>query len=252
MIEDGNVPGEGRDSNPGTCETQTLRTVTGLLSGCQEHRLIGVVVGVPGSGKTTAAMEYAASHHDVVYCRMTRAAEKARAGMQQISAAISGGRDWTTSEFETYQSIERSLGGMVSPLLVLDESQNMADRLLECIRDLYDVCGIGLVLIGNPTLPNRWSRRGQHRRQSFDQLRGRIGPQIELPRPLAKDIDTIIESYGVDGAESRKLLAATARQRGGLHNLAAVLRIARRIQPEGPLTVDTVREAIGMSGGLDQ
>ena len=247
------VSDEASGSNRMCKTTPTFEAITNLLSGCQETRLLGVVVGAPGTGKSTATEAYAAGRRGAVYCRMERVAEKSRAGMLLILEAVERCKPYLVSEFDASQRIKRAMRDMADPVLILDEAQHMSDGLLESARDIYDGCEMGLVLVGNPTLQERWSGKGGRRRQTFDQLRGRMGPQLTLKRPTEKDIGGILRHHGIEDDSTREKLATLAREPGGLHNTDPVLSIARRIQGDDkPLTTGSVHAALAIakSGGF--
>ena len=62
MIEDRTIPGGTSSSKPAVCPTRTAEAITRLLSSCHAYRLLGVVAGEPGTGKSTAATAYASAH----------------------------------------------------------------------------------------------------------------------------------------------------------------------------------------------
>ena len=55
------------------CETPTALRILNLLSRCHEKREIGVIVGLPGVGKTYAINRYAHHHPEVYVCTMSPA-----------------------------------------------------------------------------------------------------------------------------------------------------------------------------------
>ena len=234
MIEDRTIPGGTSSSKPAVCPTRTAEAITRLLSSCHAYRLLGVVAGEPGTGKSTAATAYASAHPNALYCRMVKSAERPSPGLRRIAAAVGGDAAANAGADGAYQAIVSALRERPDALVVLDEAQHMDNDLLECIRGFYDECGIGLVLIGNFGLTARWSGQGDRGRcHNFTQLRGRLGPQLALPRPLAEDVEALIGHHGIMGKASHKLLHRSASYPGGLHNVEYVLRIARGLAGEG-------------------
>ena len=223
------VPGEASPANPEICPTHANQRITRVLSACDTYRLFGLVIGEPGTGKTSAAEHYAASHEDAVYCRMGQSAHNTRAGLGQIASAL-GMRLNGASEDDAQKAIASHLGYSDSRFLVLDEAQRMSDGLLEHVRDFYDTQGIGVALVGNRGLVDRWTGRRNGRSHDFGQLRGRFGPQVEMTKVLADDVATIARHHGITDAASTKILKHAAGLPGGLHNVAQVLTIARALQ----------------------
>lgn len=250
MIEDRTIPDKAVSSKSTICATRTAAAIDRLLASCHHHRLIGVVIGEPGTGKTTAAGDYTARRRDAVYCRIPKSADKLQPGLLRIGAALGGYTVPNASANDAYFEVVRALQYREGALLILDEAQHMADDLLEAVRDLYDEGDLGLALIGNPELAERWSGRGNRQRYgTFAQLRGRLGPQLELPRPLTEDIEAVIRHHGIDGKASEKLLTQAAGRPGGLHNVEYVLRAARSLAGDGkPLSFGVLKDAAVITG----
>ena len=247
MIEATSVPDEAGGDKPGACRTPTSARIESLLSVCHQYRLIGVLVGESGSGKTTTGEGYAKLHPGVCYCRMRPAAAKTRWGLAEVAAALGIHGIHRTNEHEASLTIGADLDYPGSECLILDEMQYAGDELLEYIRGFWDTCRIGVVMIGNPTLTDRWS--GQRAgRQSFDQLRGRIGPQAILRGPSLDDVTAIARHHGVTDDGATNVLWEASLLPGGLHNVAQVLQVARAIHAEGPLSEDSLRKAALLTG----
>ena len=239
------VPGEASPANPEICPTHANQRITRVLSACDTYRLFGLVIGEPGTGKTSAAESYAAStsHGDATYCRMGQSAHNTRTGLGQIASAL-GMRLDGASEDDAQKAIAYHLRYSDSPFIILDEAQRMSDGLLEHVRDFYDTQGIGVVLVGNRGLVDRWTGRRNGRSHDFGQLRGRFGPQVDMKKVLADDVTTIARHHGITDAASTKVLKHAAGLPGGLHNVAQVLTIARALQGDDkPPSAESLRAA---------
>ena len=153
-----------------------------------------------------------------------------------------------TGEYVIHRLVERNLGDRRARLLILDESQYMSDELLGCVRDLYDRCGIGIVLVANFSLSARWSARRAARKAVFEQILGRLGPRVEVHAPLAGDVEAIMRQHRIEDEASRKLLSRAAATDGGLHNIERILRVAQGSGGDRKLTPAALRDAAMIAG----
>ena len=119
----------------------------------------------------------------------------------------------------------------------------MSDGLLMHVRDFYDTLEIGVVLIGNRGLTDRWTARRAARRHSFVQLRGRIGPHDEMRKVRTDNVIAIARHHSITDAGGTKVLREQANFPGGMHNVAQVLTMARALQGDGAPSADAVRKA---------
>lgn len=229
-------------ANPGFCLTPTAQSITNLLTFCQRHGQIGVVVGDPGTGKTTAVRAFQEAQAGVVYCRMTKAAAKLQPGLVRLAHAVGAYASPNGGANELYQDIIRAMEMRSNLLLILDEAQHMDDELLETIRDLYDESSnplmlrqVGLVLVGNYGLTDRWTDRSAKRRKfsNFKQLRGRVGPMLDFGAPTADDVTALCAHHGIAGRQAYALVTKVAADSGGLHNVANLLRVASQLAGPG-------------------
>lgn len=246
-------------ANPGFCLTPTARDITSLLTFCQRYGQIGVVVGDSGTGKSTAVQAFQEAHSGVVYCRMTKAAAKLQPGLVRLAHGLGAYVSQNGGANELYQDIRRTLELRSDLLLILDEAQYMDDELLESVRDLYDESNdprqnrqMGLVLVGNHGLTDRWSDRSAKRRKfnNFKQLRGRLGPMLDLRAPTVDDVSALCAHHGITGRQACGMIAKVATAPGGLHNVANLLRVA--VQLAGPGAAISPRhldEAALVTGG---
>ena len=242
---------EAPPSNSPFCQTPTATGITDVLLACHHYRLLGTVIGNPGTGKSGAATSYAGSVSiGVAHVSMVKTARGVQAGLLHLLRSIGTGR-WAaraTREYEAQVMVEEAIKLELVELLIVDEAQHLSDDMLECLRDLYDHCGIGLVWMGNFTLSDRWAGRRGARTRAFEAILGRRGPQIEIDALGDGDIDALATHYGIDDAASRDVLARAASARGGLHNVDRMLRVVGRGGGGRQLTAEALREAAMIAG----
>jgi DNA transposition AAA+ family ATPase len=194
----------------------------------------------------------------VVYCRMTKAAAKLQPGLVRLAHALGAYVSPNGGANELYQDIRGTLELRSSLLLILDEAQHMDDELLETVRDLYDESNdaqrdrqMGLVLVGNYGLTDRWTDRSAKRRKfsNFKQLRGRLGPMLDFGAPTAEDVSALCGHHGITGRQACGMIAKVATAPGGLHNVANLLRVAVQLAgPGGAISPRHLDEAALVTG----
>jgi hypothetical protein len=245
-------------ANRGFCLTPTARDITSLLTFCKQYGQIGVVVGDPGTGKTTAVRAFQEAQDGVVYCRMTKASSKLQPGLVRLASAFDVQASQNGGAHELYQSVSYAMQQRSDLMLVIDEAQYMDDELLETIRDFYDEHNdarshnrLGLALVGNYGLTDRWADRSPRRRNvsNFKQLRGRLGPVLDFAKPSAEDIASLCEHHGIVGKQSCALVAKASNAPGGLHNAANLVRVAKQLSEQADtISYRSLEEAAIVTG----
>lgn len=240
---------EGGKANGEFCQTPTARDIMNVLSVCQAQGWIGVVVGQPGTGKTTAITAYAGeSWSGAKVCRMTRAAAKLQPGLVRLASAIGAYVEPHRGAHDIHQELVVVASNMDRGLIILDEAQHMDDDLLEAVRDLYDETRVGIVLVGNHELTSRWSDQSNRRRyNNFAQLRGRIGPQIDLSHPSAEDVEEICRHRGIEGARAVEIVKKAAKLPGALQKVRNLFEVASELG-DGRITYTSLKQAAPVVG----
>ena len=151
-------------------------------------------------------------------------------------------------------------GGGRKVLLVVDEAQKLAVRVLETIRDLYDRGdaaregnrtghAFGCVLVGNPTF---MGKGGVQRTASFETLISRLTHNVRLPAPNRAECISFALSIWQDEVLVREL-ADLGMSKGNLRSMAIAARRTEQIADGGPgggiVTIQHLRLAIKMMGG---
>lgn len=249
MLADQSLREAAAPPTPEARTTPTASAITDILSSCHQYALLGTVIGSPGTGKSTAALDYTEScGRGVVYCSMVKTADTVRSGLLHILLSLGGNTGPNAGEYAIHRLVEKGLEDRKTRLLILDEVQYASDELLGCVRDLYDRCDMGIVWIGNFSLSARWSGRRAARKAVFEQILGRLGPRIEVHSPLAGDIEVILRQHGIEDEASRKLLSRAAATDGGLHNVERILRVAQGPRGDRNLSAAALRDAAMVAG----
>ncbi|EPT1861800.1 AAA family ATPase, partial [Campylobacter jejuni] len=67
-----------------------------------------------------------------------------------------------------------------SKVLIIDESEHLPFRALECLRRIYDFSNTALILVGTRKLKNNLTGIGRNDYNEYGQLSSRIGAKWEL------------------------------------------------------------------------
>lgn len=141
-------------------------------------------------------------------------------------------------------------------ILIVDEAQKLAGRVLETIRGLWDrgepardgnlsAPAFGCVLVGNPTF---MGKGGVQRVASFEALLSRLSHNLQLPRPNRKEC---LEFAGTIFSDQQLIqeLADLGQTKGNLRSMAIASRNAQQRAGDGPVTLAILLIVIKMMGG---
>ena len=78
--------------------------------------------------------------------------------------------------------------------------------------------------MGNETVYTRIE--GVGRTPQFAQLFSRVGMRLGRRAPVKRDVEMLLDAWGIDGAEERRLLSAVSRKPGALRGMTKTLRMA--------------------------
>jgi DNA transposition AAA+ family ATPase len=159
--------------------------------------------------------------------------------MEGICAAV-GVREPTPSRRSaTLMERVRGSGG----LLIVDEAQHLSSGALDQLRTIHDLTKIGVAVAGNSEVFARID--GDGRKGLFAQFRSRIGMRLTRGKPLAADVEAMLDASGVTGAGERRLLRVVANKPGALRGVSKTLRVAHILAAgEGvPMTEAHLRAA---------
>ncbi|MDX9862175.1 MAG: AAA family ATPase [Rhodospirillales bacterium] len=219
--------------------TATAQEIVGVLQWCKTAQDFGVVVGVPGIGKTKtfeyfrevtphvwmATLEPSVRGVHQVLTRLCHVMKIAERRPTMLSTAIS--------------DFVKGKGG----LIIVDEAHQATIEALDQLRAFADpdVGGTGVVVGGNHALLSRLKSGGP----ANAQLTSRVGMRRVLNKPRPNDIAAIIAAWKVEDPEIVKYLGVIGRKPGALRCITKTMRLAV-LQARGgdqPLSIDHVRRA---------
>lgn len=176
----------------GICDTSVVRLGRSGCDYAKSHGCIVLMTGAAGIGKTSMARVYCAEDMNAILFRIQVTHVRPAGFLRQLADAIHVEcRSRSVSELMD-AVIERLKGS--NRLLIIDEWHRAERAIYEVVRDLHDVAGVPVVLIGTQEVEGRVRNARLKKGEVWsDQFCSRIGWVIDLtamrgsggePRPL--------------------------------------------------------------------
>ena len=226
--------------------TYTAEKIHAVMTYAQTQGKIGVVYGMAGCGKTTAAEYYASMSPNVWHITMNPTSATANNALDEICVQL--GISDVTAPAKMRRAILHKVRN-TSGLLVIDEAQHLSLPALEVIRSIHDETGIGVVFMGNETVNARFT--GGRRQAEFAQLFSRVAKRLYLQGSTAKDIGSLADAWGITDKSSRKLLGDIGKKAGALRNLMQTLQQAYKVCDGQPSESDIKYAWNNLGGGIE-
>lgn len=205
---------------PGFVVTPAARAFFAVMEHAQFAPDFCVIVGEPGVGKTSAAMHYQAQTRNVWMITGEKCATTPGALLMDLAEAVGLG-----SVDRELKRISRAIVRKVRDtggLIVADEAQNWSSDALDQLRTIHDLSGLGVVMIGNPTIYARLE--GGTKRANFAQLYSRLGMRVTRPRATKADVDALLDAWALTDTACRDLCHVAAGRGGALRSMTKALR----------------------------
>lgn len=196
-------------------ETAASEEIAAALAYAQAAGDIVLVQGPSGRAKSWTAKRHCEARASAFYLSVT-GATVTLAGLLNRLADVVGAGPRHGSALEAESAIVARLSDR-GALIVIDEVHHLKATLIDELRCIRDIAGLGLGLVGDDSVRMTLAR--------CPQVTGRIGMRVDLKAVADEDVAAI--AAGPLGrrpqARELKILTAAARGPGGLHNLRRLL-----------------------------
>lgn len=224
-------------------ETKEFKEATGWCAYVYSKRKMGVLVGHPGSGKTTVLRHFAQVQPGVLYIEawpQMRVGDMLAAIANELGLSLSG-----NSMSKTKQLIS-ALMGRTDVLIAVDEAEFLSKQSdvtkFEVLRKIWDNTGTPMILCGTDALEGMLTR-GRGRHDNLAQLYRRK-VELKLNGIDRGETRSILRQYNVtpDAAEALAAIAADVKH-GGMGTFVEILDICLEAAEGGQINEDILASA---------
>lgn len=208
-------------------ETETAKEIMDCLYHVRANpgEDIGMIIGAPGTGKTTATHRFAMTVPGVVLHR----AVKGEGGVWNTANAMSLRFLQHEANPSRLDEVRRLIGRGVGEggVLIIDQAENLMKatsghkdnwEAFDWLRTMSEDWGVGLVFCGGIGLGDLQA--------VLPQLWARACPRLVISRPTREDVRMIAAQWGVSEKRSVELLTSISQRAGGLISVTKVIRKA--------------------------
>ena len=224
--------------------TKDLLGALGFADFCVRHHEIGVLIGMPGTGKTTVT--------GILKDKLPRAIRieawlSMRLGDLLDEIATGLGIELRGTLNSKTQKLIRALKQQPDTVILVDEAEYLKKwnvEKLDVLRKIHDASGVTVLLFGTPAIANVLNRRDttQLSRRMFQYTFG--GAQ-------KSEIRQALQAYNMAPEVADKLAAmATDTAHGGMGTYTKMLELCLYAAQGGRITMETLQEAAMYKPGL--
>lgn len=202
---------------PSFIKTKSADKIVDVFSYAQTLHDMGLVIGSPGTGKTTAINYYRAANPNVFVITMEPAKSTVHHLLIELATALGLA---VKAPLQIATDIVKKLRDR-DALVIADEAQHLNTQAIDQMRSIHDKAGCGVVLVGNESVITKLG--DPDRTPQLAQLYSRFGLRLNLQRPGASDIDALLKAWEVDDKDEKAFMRLVASKPGGLRSVTKVM-----------------------------
>lgn len=207
--------------------TGNMKKCEKLFKAAARLKSFHVVIGDAGTGKSTAASEYARSIENAFLVNCEDFTQKRF--VEAICRAMYIRPEGT--KFEMMQAIRDKMRETPNALLILDEASMLNDNCLTLLKPLWgdwNTSCFGLVLFGVPYLEINLVKKARKDKKGFVELYDRINkPIIRMEAPKETEISAICYANGIQEDEKIDYAVEQCQEHGSLRTIENLVLIDR-------------------------
>lgn len=158
-------------------KTYNTQHVIFAVSYAHQYSKIGLIHGDAGAGKTEALKYYVKNNPGVIMVTANASCKTSKAILYRIASQM--GLQASGNEAFIMELLVEYLKD-TSKLIIIDEADHLTLNAMQAVRNLNDLCQIGIVFSGNDVLLFQMYNRNNSNFGRFRQLRSRIGIQTKV------------------------------------------------------------------------
>lgn len=189
----------GSTSNNWThAETVNAKDLTVMFTDSQAHSLVMAITGKAGSGKTETAKKYESENKNVFLLSCNEYWDK-RWFLRELMAKMGKDHAGLTLPEMMHKTVQL-LKSIENPIIIMDESDKLADNVLLFFITLYNElenhCGI--ILMATAFLEKRIKRGAAMEKKGYREIYSRVGLRfIELQQTSFLDVESVCKANGI-------------------------------------------------------
>lgn len=180
------------------CRTRLFDELSTLFEDAQEYHNVAWAVAPAGSGKTTAANTYVATHDNAF---LVRCSEDMRRG--DFIREVAGTIGINVADLSARSALERALKYLRTldrPLLIFDEGDKLSDNILYYFITIYNELEghCGLFFLSTNYMRRRMEIGLTYNKKGFDEIHSRICRKfIELSTTSEFEVASVARANGI-------------------------------------------------------
>ncbi len=225
-------------------KTNHAKRIYGVCNLVQVTKMMGIIYGPAGIGKTSALKQFARLNTNVYYVSAYHSINMLDMMKRILVALKVECKGLAGDKLETIIEYLKN----TDKILLLDEFQHCSLKTLEAVRAIHDDSGIGIIFSSSKELIERMTGK---RRGEYDQIFSRITYKVELDNEIEKDdVRLLLDNSEIDYDEKMlNFLYQKAKQHGHYRTLRNIVQNAciLSLTQEKEIDMDVLKEAEKMT-----